>query len=226
MLDIKLLAATAAIAITPFAASANILNFAFEGFVESTNDGGNNDVAWIGELNVGDFVSGSFVLDTSLLTGGSGTSLIVAGAISNFALTIDGFSYLSADTGAATLHDNHMAGTSAPERDMFIANVTSGVMGPAQVGLDPARMQFSIGGTDAIGVLSGLNVPTIAQFLDLFNNDNNNGNTKFLSFSDGSDVRYDLTSLTVTTSEVPLPAGLPLMLAGLAAFGLARRKSA
>jgi len=166
-MSIKNLAAIAALAMAPFAANATILNFSFEGFVESTNDGDNADVTSIGALNVDDVVTGSFLLDTSTMIGGVGTSASYADVVSNFVLNIDGYTYTSAATGTARVRDNNMAGSSAPLRDMFIASVGS-TTGPTQGGLAPSLMQFSLGGTAALAVLSDVNAPSIAQFLDLF----------------------------------------------------------
>lgn len=225
MFSIKHLATAMALTVTPFAASADLLNFTFGGFVERTNDGNNRNVASIGDLNVDDIVSGSFVLDTSLLTGPAATAGWQAfnNAVSDFVLTVDGFTYTDSGLGRATIHNDYRAGSSAPERDMFFAESTQAV-GAMQGGLTATGMQFSIGGTDAFaaGSLSGLNAPSIGQFIDLFNNDNNNGNTKVLTFNDGSDVRYDLTSLSV--QAVPLPAPALLLLAGLGGLGLMRRR--
>lgn len=227
MFKIKHLVAAAALATVPISASANILSFVFEGFVESTNDGANIDVASIGDLNVDDFVSGSFLLDTSLLTGAPGTTgtFSAGSAVSDFMLTIDGYTYTDPGLGSATLHNDYMAGSSAPFRDMFFA-FSSGANGADQGGLQASGFQFSLGGTDAFaaGSLSGLDAPTIAEFNSLFLNDNNNGNTKILTFNDGSDVRYDVTSVTVTTAPVPLPAPALLLLAGLGGLGVMRRR--
>lgn len=214
----------AAIALMPLAAHAAVLKFNFEGFVESTNDGANIDVPAIGDLNVDDLVTGSFHLDTSQFTGAAGATgtNTIANAVSNFILTIDGFTYSAPGLGGASLRNDFTAG-SGITRDLFIA--TSGAAsGPTQGGLAPSYLQFSLGGSDAFlaGSLSGLDVPTIPEFQSLFANDNNNGNTKFLTFTDGSDVRYDVTSLSI--AAVPLPASSLLLLAGVGGFGLMRRK--
>ena len=221
IMSLRTLTATAALALLPLTANAAVLNISFEGFVESTNDGANVDVASIGDLNVDDLVTGSFLLDTSSMNGVVGSDAFYADVVSNFVLNIDGYSYTSALTGNARVRNNHMAGTAAPLRDMFIATV-GGATGPSQGGLAPSLMQFSLGGTDALAVLDDVDAPSIAEFFDLFNNDNNNGNTKFLSFADGSDVRYDVTSLTI--AAVPLPASSLLLLAGVGGLVAAKRR--
>lgn len=167
----------AAMAAAPMAASAAILDFAFTGVVESVNDGANNDLpSGLGPYTVGDTLTGSFLLDTSLMTGGTGTSATYAGAVSNLSVTIDGNTYISTAAGSARVDDDNQSGSSAPERDLFFATFGS-VSGPDAGGEAVAGFQFSLGGTDAYdaGVLSDVEAPSVGQFLALFANDNNNG---------------------------------------------------
>lgn len=215
----------ASVLVTPGVLAADTLKFDFTGIVESINDGAGATLSGgLGPYMVSDTLSGSFTLDTALITGGLASITVAAGAVDNLSVVIRGNTFTNTAAGVATLRNNFGG------RDLFTANFES-ISGPS-VGTDPVtRFQFSIGGTDAIVVLSNTEAPSIAQFLDLFNNDNNDGNTKFLSFDDPnftnpleqSDVRFDVTSLSVTeVSAVPLPAGLSLMLVGLGGLGALR----
>jgi hypothetical protein len=224
---LRTLMLAATLATLPTMAGAVILDFDFTGEVESVNDGSNANLpGGLGPYNVGDILNGSFLLDTSLMTGGSGTSAFYAGAVSNLSVTIDGNTYTSSGTGSAQVRNDNQSGSSAPKRDMFFATFT--VNGPSAGGLAVSGFQFTLGGTNAYaaGSLSDVDAPTIAEFISLFNNDNNDGNTKILGFSDGSDVRYDVTGLTVrSVSAVPLPPSFLLLLIGLGILAAASRRS-
>ena len=159
------------------------------------------------------------------MIGGAGTSVDYGSAITNFQMNVDGLLYTTAGFSAATVRDNHMAGSSAPLRDTFIiANFSPA--GPMVSGLNPARIQFALGGTDT-SILSNTAAPSVAQFFAMLAADTIGGNLNFLSFDDGSDARFSVNSMTINgvgPSTVPLPAGLPLILAGLGAFGLVKRR--
>ena len=159
------------------------------------------------------------------MTGGAGTSTSYGSAVTNFNMTVDGLLYTTAGFSGATVGDNDMAGSSAPLRDSFVlANYSPS--GPIVAGLNPARIQFALGGTDT-SILSNTAAPSIAQFFALLAADTLGGNLNFLAFDDGSAARFSVNSMTINgyaPSVVPLPAGLPLLLAGLGAFGLAKRR--
>lgn len=202
-------------------AAASTLNISFTGTVERTNDGANADVASIGSLGVGDAVSGGFQLDTSTVASAGATTANYVGAVTGFTMTLDGLIYSSATSpDTLSVRNDDMSGSAAPLRDSILVSAFS-PNGPSVAGLDPSRIQFALGGTDT-SVLSDLSMPSVAQFQALFAADTIAGNLNFLSFDDGSDVRFRVDTLTI--AAVPLPAGAPLMLAGLGAFMALRRK--
>ncbi|WP_420863734.1 VPLPA-CTERM sorting domain-containing protein [Algirhabdus cladophorae] len=203
-------------------ATAETLRFDFKGEVVRTNDGTlqNNDVASIGTITTGDAVSGSFILDNSALTGGAASTFSNSSAVTNFNMVMDGLSFSTSGTGTATLRNDHMAGSSAPLRDNFFVRGTSPT-GPTVGGLTASILQFSVGGTDT-SVLSDTNSPTIQQFLDMFAADTIGGSLNFISFSDGSDARFEVSELKI--SAVPLPAGGFLLIGGLGALTVLRKR--
>jgi len=202
-------------------ATAASYNIAFKGDVVRTNDGTpqNNNVASIGSITVGDFVSGGFVLDTSLLTGGA-ASTFSANAVTGFNMTMDGLAFTTSGTSTATVRNNHMSGSSAPLRDNFFVSAYA-PLGPTVAGLTPSVLQFSVGGTDT-SILSDTNAPSIQQILDMWAADTIGGSLNLISFSDGSDARFEVSSLSI--SAVPLPAGGLLLIGGLGALAALRKR--
>lgn len=221
----KPLAVAVSILALPISASAAILQFDFVGEIERTNDGSNVDVASIGSIAVGDAVSGGFMLDTSSMIGGAGTTTSYATAVSSFHMTVDGLLYNGTGDSSTTVGNDDMSGSSAPLRDTFlVANYSPS--GPIVDGLAPARIQFALGGTDT-SVLSGTEAPTIEQFFALWAADTIAGNLNFLSFSDGSDARFRATGLTIDgqgPAAVPLPAAGLLLMGAIGGLGFARRR--
>ncbi|MEM6372963.1 MAG: VPLPA-CTERM sorting domain-containing protein [Pseudomonadota bacterium] len=221
MIKFSTLVVAAAMLAMPGIALAETLKFSFTGAVESINDGGNNNLpGGLGPFNVGDELSGMFTLDTALFTGGTGTRATYGGAVDNLMVTIDGNTYLSTAAGSATVRNDDMAGSAAPLRDIFLASWS--VSGPSAGGLSVSGFQISFGGTDAFaaGSISGVGAPSIAEFFSLFNNDSNDGNTKILGFSDDSDVRFDVETLSIEV--VPLPAAFGFLLAAIGGLGALR----
>ena len=211
----KHLIVAAFVACAPVAALSAPLTLDFTGTVDRVNDGSNVNLLSFGPYNVGDAVSGSIVLD------------VVAGVATgtSFSMTIDGNSFFDGGGIGVTVANNQADGSSAPERDYLLISDFSPT-GPDVGGIDPARIQFAIGGTDT-SVLSDTTFPTPTQIFSLFDADTIGGNLNFLSFADGSDVRFSLDTLLVDgrgPSQVPLPAALPMLLAGMGALRLIKRK--
>lgn len=220
MKPIKHIATILALSTLPVAANAAVFEFAFEGYVSSTNAGDNSDVAAIGALNVDDFVSGSFTFDGSTVVDNGGTTSSNAGTVSNFELTIDGFDYVATGLGSNRIYDNHMPGSAASVTDAFFA--LASVTGATQGGVAPSYGQFSLGTIVDLSILAGTGSPTLLDFNNLIAANTFDGNTNFLTFTDGADVRYDLTSVTV--AAVPLPAAGMFLVAGLGALGAMKRR--
>ena len=165
------------------------------------------------------------------LVAGSPTTPFTGAVIDSRQVT-DG-NLFTAGSATADVRDNVAAGSSAPERDTFRVTGTS-ITGPSVFGTDaPVVMQFAIGGTDT-SILSDEMFPTAAQLFSLFAADTVGGDLNYISFDDASatgypDVRFTLDSLLVngeaSAPAVPLPAGLPLILAGVGSFALLRRRA-
>lgn len=224
MTSFKTMAVAAALISAPLAAQAEIFNFTFSGVVESTNLADNTDVDAIGELNAGDEVSGSFTFDGSVFSGaGAGTFASAADAVSNFLITVDGFSYSALGLGSAFLYDNHMPGSAADVTDGFFAG-SGQLTGADQGGFAVTSAQFSIGTIVELGILNDLSSPNLSQFEQLIAANTFDGNTNILGFGTGEDVRFNLAEVTVEMSDVPLPAGGLLLLAGLGGLGALRRR--
>ena len=201
------------------------ITYSFTGSISSVNDGSNNDLpGGFGGYTVGESVSGIFTFDESAANAGlTDASSTYSGIVSQFDLTIDGVLFSLAGPGDLQVSDNYMAGSSAPFRDTFIVSEgAAGVLGPDVGGLSPSRIQFGIGTTDTT-ILSSTSSPTPSELIALFAADQLNGNISFLSLEDGTDIRYgfDVDSFGV----VPLPAGLPLLAAGLLVLGIAGRRT-
>lgn len=211
---------TAGVLASPVAAAT--YNIAFTGEIESANDGSNAALANIGTLNIGDAVSGSFMLDTSVIGSVSATRATYADAVSAFSMTLDGLMFSHAGTAALTVGDDDQSGSSAPLRDS-IRTSGNAVSGPMVGGLMPSLIQFALGGTNT-AVLSSLDIPTPAQIQSLLATDDIAGNLNFLSFTDGSEARFAVSTVTITPSAVPLPAAAPMLLAGLGGIAALRRR--
>ena len=215
------LAAVLATAAVPALAA----TYSFTGSVSRINDGSNIDLpGGFGGFMIGDAVSGRFTYDETLVNNPStGASVTYSGVVSEFNLTIGGVGFsLAAPSGDVSVSDNYMAGSAAPFRDTFIVSQgAAGVLGPNVGGLQPTRIQFGIGTTDT-SILSSTSNPTSGELISLFFGDQLNGNVSFLSLSDGTDIRFGFDDGSF--SVVPLPAGLPLLTAGLFVLGFVGRK--
>ena len=216
------------VACTPIAANAVPFNFTFTGEIELITflNGGSAT----GDIDVGDSVSGSFTYDGSIVPDGALTD---DDAISNFSITVDGFSYTATGTGRARLFDDVMQGSSAPVTDSFAA--TSGPLsGPNQGGVPPFFAQLSLLTASNISIFQAGVSPTLADFQQLIADNESGTSTNLIafaadSFSSRTIARFNLTDVAVSTTDpgVPLsaPATLPLMAAGLGLLGfIARRR--
>ena len=209
-------------AVLPLAATAAPVTLSYTGEVSSINEADNDPLPSYGPYALGDSVAGAIMLDVA---GG-------VASVTSFSLTVDG-NLFTAGSATADVRDNVAAGSSAPERDTFRVTGTS-ITGPSVFGTDaPVVMQFAIGGTDT-SILSDEMFPTAAQLFSLFAADTVGGDLNYISFDDASatgypDVRFTLDSLLVngeaSAPAVPLPAGLPLILAGVGSFALLRRRA-
>jgi hypothetical protein len=210
----------------PGLGSAAILQISYTGeVVQLTNFGVPGAFAIGADISVGDAVAGTIVYDST--AGASSTTATSSDypALS-FAMSVGGFSY-TAGAGNIFVGDDNMAGSSAPLRDSVIISAYSPT-GPAVAGQTADRLQFSVGGTDT-SILSNTDLVGGADLLALLAVDTLGGNTSFLAFANGDTARYQVTGLQVTDitpSEVPLPAGLPLLMAGLGALTALRRRKA
>ena len=229
---VRYLLAAAVVAFTPFAANAVPLNFTFTGEIETFSFTGGASAT--GDIDVGDSVSGSFSYDGSIVPIPNGI-VFADDTISNFNITVDGFSYTATGTSQARLDDDHMAGFSAPERDYFRAS--SGLLiGPNQGGLPPLFAQFSLLTGSNLNIFQAGISPTLADFQQFIADNESGIGTNFIVFaaepffsSPRTIARFNLTEVTVSTADpaVPLsaPATLPLMAAGLGLLGfIARRR--
>ncbi len=224
------LLAAAVVAFTPLAANAVPLNFTFTGAIDRFSLWGSASGA--GDLNVGDSVSGSFTYDGSIVPDGF---VFADDGISNFSITVDGFSYTATGTSRALLYDDWMLGSSSPVVDLFIAQ-SGPLNGPNQGGLPPFIAQFSLRTTSNLSIFQAGVSPSLGDFQQLIIDNESDFNTNFLTFADfrvNPDdrivARFNLTGVTVSTTDpaVPLsaPATLPLMAAGLGLLGfIARRR--
>ena len=224
------LLAVAFVAFTPFAANAVPFNFTFTGEIGSITflNGGSAT----GDIDIGDSVSGSFTYDGSIVPDGI---LSADDVISNFSITVDGFSYTAPGTALATLYDNIMPGPSAPVIDYFAAQ-SGPLIGPNQGGVPPAGAQFSLLTTLNLSIFQAGISPTLADFQQFIADNESGIGTNFIVFaaepffsSPRTIARFNLTEVTVSTADpaVPLsaPATLPLMAAGLGLLGfIARRR--
>jgi len=226
MKNIKHIVAILALGAVPVSAQAAVFDFVFEGYVESTNDAANNDVASIGDLNVDDFVSGSFRFDGSAHSATGGTFGSASGTVSDFQITVDGYEFNALGLGSSFIYDNHMPGSAASVTDGFFAR-SGPLSGPDQGGLAVSSAQFSIGTIVDLTILSSLASPSLLDFNNLIAANTFDGNTNILGFGSGDDVRYGLTSVSVSIAPVPVPAAGVLLIASLGALGaMKRRKSA
>ncbi len=209
-------------ALLPIAATAAPMALSYTGTVSSINEADNSPLISYGPYAIGDSVAGDIMLD---VTAG-------VASVTSFSLTVNG-NLFTAGSATADVRDNVAAGSSAPERDTFRVTGTS-ITGPSAFGTDaPVVMQFAIGGTDT-SVLSDETFPTAAQLFALFAADTVGGDLNYLSFDDASptgypDVRFTLDTFLVngesSAPAVPLPAGLPLILAGVGSLALLRRRA-
>lgn len=223
MKSIKHIATILALGALPVTANAAVFEFAFEGYVDRTNAANNDNVVSIGDLNVDDFVSGSFTFDGAGHVASGGTTGSAAGSISDFDITIDGFAYSATGLGSSRLYDNHMPGSAASVTDAFFAN-SGDISGPDQGGLSPAYAQFSLGSIIDLSIISSLGSPSLLDFQNLIAANTFDGNTNFLVFGAGDDVRYSLTSVDVSVAPVPLPAAGVMLIASLGALGAMKRR--
>lgn len=201
-------------------------SFSFSGVVTALNDGAGAAVPNIGSLEAGDPVAGSITYDPTLIDG-AGIPLTCAGpspctryedVISAFSMSIDGLTWTMDGTGRVTIDDEESS--SYPQDEVVAFNSGIGISGPAVEGLTGRWMQFALGGNDDI--LTGEDSLSLADVLGLATNNTVGGLLNLLSLSDGSDVRYEIDSVSAAP-PVPLPAALPLFVAGLMGFGLLGR---
>ncbi len=229
---VRYLLAAAVVAFTPFAANAVPLNFTFTGAIDTFSLTGG--ASGTGDLDVGDSVSGSFTYDGSLVPVANGR-VHGPGTISGFSITVGGFSYTTTGTSQATLDDDRMPGSAAPETDYFSA-AEGQLIGSSQGGLVPRFARFSILSTSNLSIFQAGISPSLADFQQLIADNESSGNTNFIAFANGPilstpriTARFNLTEVTVSAADpaVPLsaPATLPLMAASLGLLGfIARRR--
>ncbi len=159
----------------------------------------------------GDPVTGEIIVTTDNLAPAS---------LSFFEITIGSFT-ASVSSGNAIVHDDFMAGSSAPVVDSILINEFSGIT--SSTGAAVNWLQFSVG-TENLSILNAASVVGPTEVLALWNDTPNyfSGNLNFVSFVQGGPVRFALNSVTVSSVSSPaIPEPSTMLLFGSGLVGLA-----
>ena len=225
----KAAVAALTLSLTPIAASADTIDVYFYGAVQSLTDFGDG-ILQTTSVGIGDYVQGMLTYVTGETAtaftdphDSDGTLSFYSASLQSMTLSIGSFDW-SGTGGGATVSDDYMHGSAADNRESVLFNIGS-ITGDSVDGATATGFQVAFGDDDQFSLLSSSALPGLSEMETLAYNTTIDGNWNILSLDNGDQIRFDIYETYVEAAPaVPLPAALPMLLAGLGAFGAIRRR--